>query len=353
MIFSTVGQIAIKGSSAEQRRVHAEVYIAAAGQLKARLTLKVPYTQKYYQVGTEKNVAFELPLRIVAQKSRSDDAIQFAITPTHMDSQGTPSGQIRILSVDTVPYTAVIKDPWARKMSDKYETYDVIRTGKPTRDSAKIGREELGLKFIYETEEDKHVSSSRHWDYLLYKNMNITADLSASETNTILVTLGQGRASQLSPSSGSSSSSSSDESSDSTQGNSVEIGTNIKRGLVYAVAVTGKKAVIQPVDNKATSIQDIDNKNAKNTFQYLAQFVVSNEMDQGFFRVARGAAADKAATTMPQSGGLHVVREAITQSDTNSQQGQGCVQINHKYDAARSTVQGKSTLIVKLTIIIN
>ena len=147
LIFSTVGQIAIKGQGAE-RRVHAEVYLAAAGQLKARLTLKVPYTQKYYQVGTEKNVAVELPLRIVAQKSKSDDALQFAITPTHVDAKGTPSGEIRILSIDTVPYTAVIKDPWARKMSDKYESYDVIRTGKPTRNSAKIGPDRPAIAAI-------------------------------------------------------------------------------------------------------------------------------------------------------------------------------------------------------------
>jgi hypothetical protein len=350
IIFSTVGQVGIKGTGA-QARVQAEVYLSLVGQMKTRLTLKVPFTEKYYQVGYERNLAVELPLRILAQKTKTQ-AIQFAITPTHLENHGQPSGEIRIVSYDHVPYSAVIKDQWARTVSERYESFDLIRTGKQNEISQRFGQEEIGIKMKYEHVYDKVQSSSdyKKWSPVLYKNLNLTMDLSASRTNTILVTVGVGRVADLSPSSASSSQSDSNESSDSTQGNSVEIGPDMKRGYVLAVALTGKRGVVQSLDKKATTIDEIDNQQAKNTFQYLFQAAYSKEGDAVWARVARGAAADKVATTMPQSGGLRVVRQAITESDTNQQQGAGCFQMNYKIkDVTKTYFAGKTTLEVGQT----
>jgi hypothetical protein len=352
ILLSTVGQVGIKGTGA-QARVHADVYMSLVGQMKTRLTLKVPYTEKYYQVGYERNLAVELPLRIVAQRTKTQ-AVQFAITPTHLENHGQPSGQIRVVSYDQVPYIAVIKDQWARTTDQRYESFNIIRTGKQTEFNGRYGQEEVGIKMKYEHEFDKVPGSSdyKRWDSVLYKNVNLTMDLTASRTNTVLLTIGVGRVAELSPSSGSGSSSQSDsnESSNSAQGNSVEIGTDIKRGYVVAVAITGKRAVIQSLDKKATTIDEIDNKNAKNTFQYLIQGAYSKEGDAIWVRAARGAAADKVATTMPQSGGLRIVREAITESDTNQQQGAGCFQMNYKVkDVTQNYFAGKTSVEIGRT----
>lgn len=309
--------------------------LSAIGQLKARLTIKVPYTQRYYQVGIERNLALELPIRVVAEKKQGS-AIQFAVTPTHLENNGKPSGEIRVVSYDQLPYTAVIKDPWAKTLSQKYESFDLIRTGKPSQSHSKVGREELGLSFVYENEYDRAVRGGAAWNYVLYKNMNVTFDLTNSRTNTVLFTFALGRASQLSASSTSGSSSSSNE-------GSIETGPKFEHGLVLAAAITGKAGVVQPISQKATTIDEIDNKNAKNIFQYLAITSLSTDMDAGFVRLARGKAADKVATTMPQGGGLRIVREAITESDTSSQQGTGCVEVSHKVqDVSQNSMFGKS-----------
>jgi len=346
IIVSTVGQIALKGQGSQQR-VHADIYLSLVGQFKARLTAKIPYTMRYYQVGYEKNLAIELPLRIVAQKTKYE-AVQIAVTPTHLDNNGQPQGDIRIVSYDQVPYTAVIKDPWARHLSEKYEDFEIIRTGRPQQQKFNLGREELGMKFTFEMESDKPSRSSNSWDYFLYKNYNFTLDLDESKTNTILFSLGQGRASQLQRSSGSSSSSdeSSDDSSDSAQGNSVESGTNIRKGYVAALAITGKQSVVQSLDNRATTIDEIDPKSAKSTFQFLFQFVGDDDQDEGFFRVAKGSAANKAAYTLPQNGGLKVVREAISQSSEYKQQDDFCFQATHKVKSSTpsNVMAGKTTV---------
>jgi hypothetical protein len=345
IIISTEGQIAQKGSGS-QARVHADVYLSAVGQIKARLTAKVPYTQKYYQVGYERNVAVELPLRIVAQKTHSQ-AIQFAITPTHLENHGQPSGSIRVLSYDQVPYTAIIKNPFARTMSDKYESYDEIRTEKnPSLYNEKYGKDELGLKFTYEVESDRpgtpspgqsqtlKLQKKALWSNYMYRNVNVTLDLSNSRTNTVLFTFGHGRVAQLS-----------------NGPSGINNGAGeIQHGVVAAVAVTGKQAYIQPLTQKATTIQEIDSKSAKNTFQFFGQFTVSQEMDQVAVRVVSGRAADRAVQSLPTSGGLSVVREAITQSDNSqaSQQESRCIEIFHK---AKDTPQqnimfGKTTIAI-------
>jgi hypothetical protein len=229
-------------------------------------------------------------------------------------------------------------------MSQKYESFDLVRTGKPTRDHQRIGRDELGFKFIYEVEQDKPTSSSHYWTHFLYQNLNVTADLSNSRTNTVIFTAALGRAQDVSGSSGSASASDSNESSNSAQGNSIENHQIPSRGPVLAIAITGKKGVVQSLDKKATNVDEIDNKNTKNTFQYLGQFVLGHNMEAGYVRIAKGRAADKLAKTL-QSGALRVVREAIRDPETDVTQESGCIEIVHKVqEASISSMVGETAI---------
>jgi hypothetical protein len=342
VIVSSVGQITTKGSG-DQARVLGEVYLTAVAQMKARLTIKVPYVQKYYQTGYERNIALELPVKFVAQKSHRD-VLQVALTLTHIENHSQPQGKIRLFSYDQIPYNAIIQDPWTTSVAQRYESFDTVRTGRrPEQEKIRVGREELGYKFIYEDEADRPTYTSRHWQEMLYRSLNVVVDLSQSRTNTVLLTMAMGHASQYQHSSGSTSSESSSDSSDSSQGNSVEDPVNFANSPVLVIAVTGKKGVVQSLDKQATTVNQIDSPHSKNQFQFLAELGLSNSMNQLFFRVARGSAADKAAKNLPNNGPLGVARQAITESDNEGEQNSYCFQVNHKVrEESREEVHGKT-----------
>jgi len=163
-----------------------------AGQIKHRLTVKVPYTMKQYTVGFERNLALEMPLRVVAQKQNG--AIALAVTPTHLENSGKPTGQIRVVSYDQLPYTAVVRDPWAKSLHQKYEEFNPIRTSKQSKqESEQYDSENFGFSAFYESETDRHTSATKDYDMFLYTNLNVTLDLQKSPCNTVIVTAAIGK----------------------------------------------------------------------------------------------------------------------------------------------------------------
>jgi len=165
---------------------------SVAGQVKYRLTAKVPYTMKEYQVGFERNLALELPIRVIAQKT-AGGSISMAFTPTHLDNAGRPTGEIQLVAYHQLPYTAIVRDPWAKTLNQKYEEFTPIRTSRQAqRESQTFESDNFGFSGQYEYESDKHSSATKNYDMFLYNTRKFTWNCAKSDTNTLVVVAGSG-----------------------------------------------------------------------------------------------------------------------------------------------------------------
>jgi hypothetical protein len=164
------------------------IYFSLAAQLTSRLSLKVPYTMKEYQVGFEKNVAIELPIRVLAQKSQQG-AYEFAFTPTHLENNGKPQGEIQLYSYESVPYTAVVQQPFAKTLAQKYQEFNRVKTQQQGQAQKFTVGQQYGIKAVIESQSDR--SKYPQWNKFTSSKTKVLLKVEEQAINTVIVSIGQ------------------------------------------------------------------------------------------------------------------------------------------------------------------
>jgi hypothetical protein len=138
------------------------------------------------------------------------------------------------------------------------------------------------------------------------------------------------RTQQYGRQSGSQSGSSSSESAEFSQQ-----GKQPQRGFVVVLALLGKKAPLESLNELKSSVQKPLQNSATTTVQYLAQLNL-NRQGKLFSRVAMGEAVKSAAQDLPStSRAFQGIREAIVEAQNSKNQAKACVELQLTIDTPK------------------
>lgn len=307
-----LGQAQLQNNG-QAAQAQASVRIVAVARHHVWIALKVPFLGQKFQSGVDARATVELPFRALARVGTSG-AVELAITPAYIQGGSQPQGQVRLVKVKRVPYTAQLPSTLHRALQPQSSDIQItpIRTTKNAKQQqVQLGQEEMGFKLVYTREQDK---PKKNYGVLTgYVSAELNLDLDKSRTNTIYMAAAVGQQEEQDQSN-------SDEDEEAT----------------LAIAIVGKKAVVQPVSQQ-TKMQDI-REGQTNTFQYYGQVTIDPDYEhpqqaQAFVRFASGQAANDAAQKLSESEQqFKPVRQAILQGSTPQQQTDLCIEAQHEFN---------------------
>ena len=297
----------------------AQAQVSVRNVIVARLhywiAVKVPFLGQKFQSGVDSRATVELPFRALARIG-SAGTVELAITPAYIQGGSQPQGQIRLVKVKRVPYTAQVPSCIHRALAPQSSDVQItpIRTSRnPQQEQQHLGQQETGFALQYTREQDKPQKNG-YGKMTGYVSAELVLDLDKSRTNTIYIAAAAGE--------------------DNKHSNN--------DATTVAIALVGKKNVVPPVSQSQSQqgkMQQI-REGQQNTFQYLAQVTVNPKSHRSqqlegdaLVRVAAGNAANDAAKHLDQSQSqFKVVRQAILEGSTPQQQTDLCVEAQHEYN---------------------
>jgi hypothetical protein len=317
-----------------QNQHQADLYIAIAMKHTTSITVKVPLMQREFKAAVSMRMHSELPLRAVIRQGEHGQH-ELAITPTHLDASGSPTGEIQVMNAQVLPFTSEVKSTFPEVA--QVQSYDrkIIRNSNRQHSSRQFGRS-LGFVLKVESQYDtpkgqRSLSSSprkllQHFGLSSkFAEMIVTYDCQQSQANTLIFTAALGRTNGRSDINNNVGSSSSEEQWSHTSNS----GSN---QLTAALAVAAVKTYLQPIEKKSQQQQ------VWNFQQPWARTAIiqaqTDKHSQALLVLAQGSEAVRIAKQLPtENSQMKAVQErVVAPQNSRDQNSEGCVVLNANFD---------------------